>query len=64
MTVRTPQEVTQLLHAWRDGDGSALDELMPLVYKELHRLAHHYMLVRDAVVFCRQPPWSTRLTCN
>jgi len=44
MTVRTPQEVTQLLHAWRDGDGSALDELMPLVYKELHRLAHHYML--------------------
>ena len=44
MTVRTPQEVTRLLHAWRDGNGSALDELMPLVYKELHRLAHHYML--------------------
>jgi len=44
MTVRTAQEVTQLLHAWRDGDGSALDKLMPLVYKELHRLAHHYML--------------------
>jgi RNA polymerase sigma factor (TIGR02999 family) len=43
MTVRTPQEVTELLHAWRNGDGSALDELMPLVYKELHRLAHHYM---------------------
>ena len=44
MTVRTPQEVTQLLHAWRDGDESALDKLMPLVYKGLHRLAHHYML--------------------
>ncbi len=44
MTVGTPQEVTQLLHAWRDGDESALDKLMPLVYKELHRLAHHYML--------------------
>jgi RNA polymerase sigma factor (TIGR02999 family) len=43
MTVRTPQEVTELLHAWRNGDGSALDELMPLVYRELHRLAHHYM---------------------
>jgi RNA polymerase sigma-70 factor, ECF subfamily len=43
MTVRTPQEVTRLLHAWRDGDTSALDELMPLVYDELHRLAHHYM---------------------
>ncbi len=44
MTVHTPQEVTQLLQAWRDGDESALDELMPLVYNELHRLAHHYML--------------------
>ncbi len=44
MTVGAPQEVTQLLHAWRDGDGSALEKLMPLVYKELHRLAHHYML--------------------
>ena len=44
MTVHTPQEVTRLLHAWRDGNGSALDELMPLVYKELRRLAHHYML--------------------
>ncbi len=44
MTVRTPLEVTRLLRAWRGGDGSALDKLMPLVYKELHRLAHHYML--------------------
>jgi RNA polymerase sigma factor (TIGR02999 family) len=44
MTVRTPQDLTQLLHAWRDGDTSALDRLMPLVYDELHRLAHHYML--------------------
>jgi len=44
MPVQAPQEVTQLLHAWRDGDESALDKLMPLVYKELHRLAHHYML--------------------
>jgi len=44
MTVHTPQEVTQLLHAWCGGDRSALDKLLPLVYKELHRLAHHYML--------------------
>jgi len=44
MTVHTPQEVTQLLQAWRDGDESALDKLMPLVYKELRQLAHHYML--------------------
>src|SRR5438309_4260940 len=40
---RAPHEVTQLLVAWGDGDQSALDQLMPLVYDELHRLAHRYM---------------------
>ena len=39
----SPQRVTQLLVAWGGGDRAALDELMPLVYEELHRLAHHYM---------------------
>jgi RNA polymerase sigma-70 factor, ECF subfamily len=37
------QEVTQLLQAWSEGDEHALERLMPLVYKELHRLARHYM---------------------
>jgi len=37
------QEVTQLLNAWSDGDQAARDKLMPLVYEELHRLAHQYM---------------------
>jgi RNA polymerase sigma factor (TIGR02999 family) len=40
---KTPQEVTQLLHAWRRGEEGALDKLMLLVYAELHRLAHIYM---------------------
>ncbi|HXI92827.1 MAG TPA: sigma-70 family RNA polymerase sigma factor [Blastocatellia bacterium] len=40
---QSPQEVTQLLVAWRNGDLQARDELMPLVYQELHRLAHQYM---------------------
>lgn len=40
---RSPQEVTQLLVAWRNGDQDARDELIPLVYQELHRLAHQYM---------------------
>jgi RNA polymerase sigma factor (TIGR02999 family) len=35
-----PREVTQLLQGWREGDGKALDALLPLVYKELRRLAH------------------------
>ncbi len=36
-------EITQLLHAWSSGDRAALDRLVPLVYDELHRLAHSYM---------------------
>lgn len=38
-----PQEVTQLLVAWSNGDRVARDRLMSVVYPELHRLAHHYM---------------------
>jgi RNA polymerase sigma factor (TIGR02999 family) len=34
-----PTDVTELLHAWSAGDPNALDELMPVVYAELHRLA-------------------------
>jgi RNA polymerase sigma factor (TIGR02999 family) len=37
------QEVTGLLTRWSQGDGAALAELTPLVYKELRRLAHHFM---------------------
>jgi len=39
----SPHEVTQLLVAWGNGDQVARDELMSVVYQELHRLAHHYM---------------------
>lgn len=39
----SPHEVTQLLVAWSNGDQVARDELMSVVYQELHRLAHHYM---------------------
>jgi len=38
-----PKAITQLLEAWRKGDEAARDELMTVVYQELHRLAHHYM---------------------
>ena len=38
------QEVTKLLLAWRQGKQEALDELMPIVYEELRRQAHHYIL--------------------
>jgi RNA polymerase sigma-70 factor (ECF subfamily) len=39
----SPHEVTQLLLDWSNGNQAALDRLMPLVYGELHRLAHQYM---------------------
>jgi RNA polymerase sigma factor (TIGR02999 family) len=37
------QRVTDLLTRWSHGDDAALEELTPLIYEELRRLAHHYM---------------------
>ncbi len=36
-------EVTRLLKQWRGGDQAALDDLLPMVYEELRRLAHRSM---------------------
>jgi RNA polymerase sigma-70 factor (ECF subfamily) len=36
-------DVSALLRAWTDGDQRALARLTPIVYDELHRLAHHYL---------------------
>src|SRR5215469_7981231 len=36
-------EVSKLLHAWSEGDKTALERLTPIVYDELHRLARRYM---------------------
>ena len=38
-----PAEITQLLQQWADGDGRALDEMMPLVYRQLRALAQNQM---------------------
>lgn len=43
MAKRASAEVTQLLLAWSDGDEQALQELLPLVNRELHRMARCYM---------------------
>ena len=43
-TLMTPtHEVTALLQDWSEGNESALERLMPLVYDELHRMAHQHM---------------------
>jgi RNA polymerase sigma factor (TIGR02999 family) len=76
MAAASSQEVTKLLLAWSNGDQAALDKLVPLVYEELHRLAHHYIsrersgytlqttaLVHEAylrLVDARRVPWQNR----
>ncbi len=65
------ESVTQLLGAWRSGDEAALEQLTPLVYNELRRLAGRYMqserpghtLQATAVVneaFMRMSTWTCR----
>src|SRR5499433_3687097 len=43
MDSSSPNNVTQLLLAWSNGDQAARDQLMSAVYDELHRLARSYM---------------------
>ena len=43
MTADSPKDVSILLLAWSNGDETALEKLVPLVYEELHRLAHRYI---------------------
>ena len=43
MSDNPPQEVTALLLAWSEGDESALEQLVPLVYAELHERAGRYL---------------------
>jgi RNA polymerase sigma factor (TIGR02999 family) len=40
---RNHGELTQLLIAWSQGDALALEQLTPLVYAELRKIAHRYM---------------------
>jgi RNA polymerase sigma factor (TIGR02999 family) len=76
MTTPSSQEVTRLLLAWRDGDQEALEQLTPLVYGELRRMAHRFMrrerpdhtlqssaLVNEAyirLIDCHQVDWQNR----
>lgn len=43
MIATQSEEFTQLLAAWTNGDQNAFDQLIPVVYDELRRLAHHYL---------------------
>jgi RNA polymerase sigma-70 factor (ECF subfamily) len=76
MAAPTTEQVTELLQAWRQGDEAALDRLLPVVHRELRRLARRYMfrersghtlqataLVNEAylrLVNARQVDWKNR----
>jgi RNA polymerase sigma-70 factor, ECF subfamily len=51
---RSQHQVTHLLKAWADGDETAKEMLVPLVYSELHRMARRYM-ARETPGNCLQP---------
>lgn len=36
-------DVTQLLLKWSQGDKAAMEELLPMVYRELQKIAHRYL---------------------
>jgi RNA polymerase sigma factor (TIGR02999 family) len=39
----SPDEISNLLIAWNEGDRAALDRLFPIVYRELRRIAHRQL---------------------
>jgi RNA polymerase sigma factor (TIGR02999 family) len=43
VSATTSHEVTQLLLKWTQGDEAALEQLIPLVYEELRRMARQYL---------------------
>jgi RNA polymerase sigma-70 factor (ECF subfamily) len=43
MSETKSQEVTELLRKWSDGDAAALEQLTPVIYSELYRIAKRYM---------------------
>jgi hypothetical protein len=50
------------MQEWRDGEQSALDKLMPLVYDEPHRLATNHMLCDICELICYCAAWLS--PCN
>ncbi len=43
MSADSTHQITELLCKWSEGDAAALEELTPVIYAELHRIARNYM---------------------
>lgn len=48
MSSSQAQEITKLLHDWSQGDQDALAQLIPVVYRELRKLASSYLRAERA----------------
>ena len=48
MSADLSNPVTELLMRWRHGDQDAMQDLLPLVYDELRRIAHHHLKAERA----------------
>ena len=53
-------ELTRILTAIEQGNSSASEELLPLVYRELRRMAAHKMAANRPVTLCKLPLSSTK----
>ena len=60
MALKPTPEVTKLLTAWSQGDEQALEQLMPLVYQELRRLAKRYMAIWMGMARPVGAPWTAQ----
>ena len=47
MRTPPPNEITQLLRRWSEGDAAALSQLMPIVLRELRKLAGGYRTIHS-----------------
>ena len=49
--MQEPNDVTEILLEWTDGDPEALNRLVPLVYRQLKQLAHARLRQASACIF-------------
>ena len=59
-------DITRILSAIEHGDPQAAEQLLPLVYDELRKLAAAQKLAQEkpGQTLQAQPPWSTRRTSD
>ena len=57
-------DVTRIISQIESGDPQAAEQLMPLVYDQLRRLAGASFAVKQLGIHCSQPPWCMKPMCG